>query len=85
MHFHHFQDIKGFLDDAPDGVILFSMGSMLKAISLPKDKLKAFQEVFAELPQKVLWKWENDTMDGMPSNVKLVKWIPQFDTLRKLI
>lgn len=83
MHFHYFQDIKAFMDDAPDGVILFSMGSMLKCISLPKDKLKVFQEVFAELPQKVLWKWENDTMDGVPSNVKLVKWIPQFDSLRK--
>lgn len=70
------------MDDAKDGVILFSMGSMLIGTSFPKDKLQAFQSAFSELKQKVIWKWEDDVMPGAPKNVKLVKWIPQYDILR---
>lgn len=73
------------MDNAKNGVVLFSMGSMLEASSLPVDKLKIFQEVFANLPQKVIWKWEKTTMTDKPDNVKIVPWIPQFDILRKFI
>lgn len=58
------------------------MGSMLIGTSLPKDKLKAFQIVFSGLKQKVIWKWEDDVMPDAPKNIKLVKWIPQYDILR---
>lgn len=72
------------MDSANDGAILFSMGSMLEAVSMPIEKLKIFQEFFAKLPQKVIWKWENENMIDKPDNVKIVKWMPQLDILRKL-
>ncbi|XP_077283771.1 UDP-glycosyltransferase UGT5-like isoform X2 [Arctopsyche grandis] len=75
------KDIKSFLDESEDGVILFSMGSMLNATSMSQDNINAFQYAFSKLKQKVLWKWEDDVMPGAPENVKIVKWIPQYDAL----
>jgi glucuronosyltransferase len=40
-----------------------------------------FMNVFRQLKQKVLWKWETETMPDLPSNVKLSKWLPQQDIL----
>jgi glucuronosyltransferase len=60
------------------------MGSMIRAETLPEDKRDAFLQAFSELPQRVLWKWEGDTLPGQPENVKIAKWLPQFDILSKL-
>jgi glucuronosyltransferase len=54
---------------------------MIRADTLPADKRDAFLQAFAELPQQVLWKWEADTLPGQPKNVKIAKWLPQFDIL----
>ncbi|XP_069682314.1 UDP-glycosyltransferase UGT5-like [Periplaneta americana] len=75
------KDIKDFLDSAKDGVIYFSLGSSVRAESLPTDKRDAFVHAFSELPQKVLWKWEGETLPGKPNNVKTVSWVPQMDVL----
>lgn len=34
------------------------------------------------MPYKVLWKFEDDQMEGKPENVKINKWLPQQDILR---
>lgn len=75
------QDLKKFLDSSPDGIIYFSMGSVLKGSLLPEDKRNAFVKAFAQLKQKVLWKWEGDNLPNKPSNVKIEKWLPQNDIL----
>jgi glucuronosyltransferase len=46
---------------------------------------KAFLEAFSKLKQRVLWKWETDSLPEQPSNVKLDKWLPQSDILGELI
>ncbi|XP_049956948.1 UDP-glycosyltransferase UGT5-like [Schistocerca serialis cubense] len=74
-------DIKNFLDGATDGVIYFSFGSNVKGSTLPEDKRRAFLEAFAQLPQRVLWKWEVDSLPGQPENVMIAKWLPQQDVL----
>lgn len=38
-------------------------------------------QVFGSLKQRVLWKWDKDTMDDLPPNVRLGKWLPQQDIL----
>jgi UDP:flavonoid glycosyltransferase YjiC (YdhE family) len=63
-------------------VIYFCLGSLIRAETLPKDKLEAFISVFSELPQRVLWKIDN--IPGLPNNVKASKWFPQFEILSKL-
>ena len=78
------QDIKKFLDDSEHGVIYFSLGSIVKTNTLAADKRDAFLQAFAELPQRILWKWEADTIPNKPPNVKIARWLPQVDVLRKL-
>lgn len=75
------KDLKDFLDSAKHGVIYFSLGSSVRTETLPADKRDAFLQAFSELPQKVLWKWEGETLPGKPSNVKTVDWLPQMDVL----
>ncbi|XP_067011403.2 UDP-glycosyltransferase UGT5 [Anabrus simplex] len=75
------KDIQTYLDDAKDGVIFFSLGSIVRSDRMSEDRIQLFLEAFAELPQKVLWKWESDSLPGQPKNVKLGKWLPQNDIL----
>lgn len=54
---------------------------MLKAKNLPLDKRDAFVEAFGKLKQKVLWKYENDSLPQKPDNVMITSWLPQRDVL----
>ncbi|CAB3360397.1 Hypothetical predicted protein [Cloeon dipterum] len=71
------KDLQDFMDGAKDGVIYFSMGSVVQGSQMPKDKLNALLEAFTELPQRVIFKWETDEMPDRPKNVKIGKWLPQ--------
>lgn len=64
-----------------EGVIYFSFGSCIRSIDMPEDKLNAFIETFRSLKQKVLWKFENETIKDLPPNVMIRKWLPQNDIL----
>jgi glucuronosyltransferase len=75
------KELDDFLNGAKDGFIYFSMGSHLKASLMPESYRKMFLNVFSKLKQRVLWKWETETMEGLPENVKLSKWLPQQDVL----
>ena len=77
-----FQDIERFLDDSEQGVIYFSLGSIVKTNTISAEKRDAFLQAFAELPQRILWKWESDTIPNKPPNVKIARWLPQVDVLR---
>lgn len=48
---------------------------------MPERYRQLFLNVFSKLKQRVIWKWETEQMDGLPSNVKLNKWLPQQDVL----
>lgn len=74
-------DIQDFLDSATDGVILFSMGSIIKGKDWPIQKRDAFVNAFGKLKQKVLWKYENETLPKNPGNIMISSWIPQRDVL----
>ncbi|XP_055839618.1 UDP-glycosyltransferase UGT5-like [Episyrphus balteatus] len=76
------KDIQQFLDSAEHGVIVFSWGSMVRAESLSPIKLNALLSAFKRLKQKVIWKWENETLPNQPKNVLISKWLPQKDILR---
>lgn len=76
-------EIKAILDSAKDGVIYVSWGSMIRAETLPVDKRNSLLRAFGSFKQKVLWKWENDTLPDQPKNVHIRKWMPQRDILCK--
>lgn len=75
-----FQNIERFISESPKGVILFTLGSIYRGSSLSAEAVQAFKEAFAEIPLRVLWKFE-DHMDNVPNNVLLTQWVPQRDVL----
>lgn len=56
---------------------------------MPKNIKEMFVQVFSRIPQKVVWKWEEDDLvdkdNSLSANVKIVKWLPQQDLLGKQI
>ncbi|XP_022163253.1 UDP-glucuronosyltransferase 2A3-like [Myzus persicae] len=74
------KEILEFIEDAPHGVIYFTFGSVISMESLPENVQSALREVFAQVPQKVLWKYEGEMVDK-PKNVMTRKWFPQRDIL----
>lgn len=76
------QELKNFVEGASHGVILFTLGSLVKGSSLPDQSKQAFINAFARIPQRVIWKFE-DSIDGLSDNVLLSKWLPQRDILGK--
>lgn len=75
------QDLQKYLDDAKEGVVYFSMGSNLKSKYLPIEKKNQILRAFSKVNLKVLWKFEDDTLTGVPKNVRLIKWAPQQEIL----
>lgn len=75
------QDIQEWLDGAEHGAIYFCLGSNLKSKDLPAAKLQEFVKSIGKLKQRVLWKWEADTIPNQPANVLTKKWLPQDDVL----
>ncbi|CAB0016301.1 unnamed protein product [Nesidiocoris tenuis] len=72
------KDLQQLLDNSHDGVIYFSMGTVLKASTLSESKRSAFLKTFAGLKQTVLWKWDG-SLEGKPANVHTSAWYPQRD------
>ncbi|KAJ8720263.1 hypothetical protein PYW07_012306 [Mythimna separata] len=75
------KDLKKFIDESEHGVIYISFGSMLRAASMPKDKLEAIIGAVSQLPQRIVWKWEEKTLPGNPKNIYISNWLPQNDIL----
>jgi UDP:flavonoid glycosyltransferase YjiC (YdhE family) len=75
------EDLKNFLDNATDGAILFSLGSNAKSSLLPDKVIKELLKTFSQIKQRVVMKWETNTLAGKPDNVFISKWLPQDDIL----
>lgn len=74
------KDLQLLLDSSPQGVIYFSMGSVLKSAQLPEKMKKDLISIFADLPYTVLWKFE-EKLDNLPKNVHIQPWFPQTSIL----
>ncbi|XP_075223753.1 UDP-glycosyltransferase UGT5-like isoform X2 [Lycorma delicatula] len=75
------EDIQQYLDNSKNGVIVFSMGSVLLTHTFPEEKRIIFMDTFKQISQNVIWKWENSSLPGQPENVKTFSWLPQRDIL----
>lgn len=74
------EDILEFIEQSPHGVIYFTFGSTIKMSSMPEQIKKALLETFAQIPQRILWKYENE-LEDIPKNMMIRKWLPQRDIL----
>lgn len=65
------------------GFIYVSMGSSVKAAKMPEHLRQLFIRTFAQIPYRVIWKWESGLteMKDLPPNVKIGTWLPQQDIL----
>lgn len=75
------EDFQNFLDSAEDGVILFSMGSMLQASNFEPKQRNAFISAFSKLKQKVIWRYNLPDTDQLPKNILTSQWLPQKEIL----
>lgn len=73
------------MDEADNGVIYISFGSLVKASTMPDDKLKAILGAIAELPYKFIWKWENKDTLMDKNKLYVANWLPQVDILGKFL
>ncbi|XP_051896192.1 UDP-glucuronosyltransferase 2C1-like [Pristis pectinata] len=61
------------------GLIVMSLGSFVS--SLPMQITMQIAEAFAQVPQKVIWRYDGEIPPNIGSNTLLTKWIPQNDLL----
>ncbi|XP_025162999.1 UDP-glucuronosyltransferase 2B9-like [Harpegnathos saltator] len=73
-------DLQNFLDDAPNGFIYVSLGTNVIMTSFPTYVLRAFYEVFASLPYKIVWKF-NGQLPEKFDNIYTATWLPQQSIL----
>ncbi|KAI6179014.1 UDP-glucuronosyltransferase [Aphelenchoides besseyi] len=71
---------KKIFDEAKDGVVYMSFGSVAKSYEMPDKLKKAFLDAFKEFPNvNFIWKYEkpeHKIADGVP-NVYDFDWVPQ--------
>jgi len=76
------KDLEDFIQGSGEhGVIYFSLGTNVRSNNLAEDRKKLLIETFASLPQRILWKFEDEELPEKPTNVLISKWFPQQDIL----
>nr|XP_055062043.1 UDP-glucuronosyltransferase 2C1-like [Misgurnus anguillicaudatus]XP_055062044.1 UDP-glucuronosyltransferase 2C1-like [Misgurnus anguillicaudatus]XP_055062045.1 UDP-glucuronosyltransferase 2C1-like [Misgurnus anguillicaudatus] len=74
------QDLEDFVQSSGDhGVIVMSLGTFFG--QLPDDVAEAIAEAFAELPQKIIWRYKGRRPSALGNNTLKMDWIPQNDLL----
>uniref|UniRef100_A0A2K6QT06 UDP-glucuronosyltransferase n=1 Tax=Rhinopithecus roxellana TaxID=61622 RepID=A0A2K6QT06_RHIRO len=61
------------------GVVVFTLGSMVT--NMKEERANVIASALAQIPQKVLWRFDGNKPDTLGLNTRLYKWIPQNDLL----
>ncbi|XP_073093612.1 UDP-glucuronosyltransferase 2B31-like [Manis javanica] len=62
-----------------NGIVVFTLGSMVSNMS--EERANVIASALAQIPQKVLWRFDGKIPDTLGQNTRLYKWIPQNDLL----
>nr|XP_027775554.1 LOW QUALITY PROTEIN: UDP-glucuronosyltransferase 2B4-like [Marmota flaviventris] len=62
-----------------NGVVIYSMGSMIG--NLMKERAEMIALTLAQIPKKILWRFDGKKPDTLGLNIRLYKWIPEGDLL----
>ncbi|XP_034364684.1 UDP-glucuronosyltransferase 2B17 [Arvicanthis niloticus] len=74
------KEMEDFVQSSGEhGVVVFSLGSMVS--NLTEDKANAIAWALAQIPQKVLWRFDGKKPDTLGPNTRVYKWLPQNDLL----
>ncbi|XP_053675024.1 UDP-glucosyltransferase 2-like [Anopheles nili] len=74
-------DLQMYLDRSENGVVYFSLGTLIRSDSLNQRNINLFLEVFRSLPYDVLWKHDGDLDLNGTANIRMERWLPQQDLL----
>ncbi|KAF7647233.1 hypothetical protein LDENG_00175440, partial [Lucifuga dentata] len=73
-------ELEAFMQSSGQhGVVVMSLGTFVSA--LPHKITEAIAAAFAQLPQKVIWRYVGEPPSTLGNNTLLVKWLPQNDLL----
>lgn len=73
-------DLEDFVQSSGDhGVIMMTLGTLVA--KLPQDLAEEIAAAFAQLPQKVVWRYTGQRPANLGNNTLLVNWLPQNDLL----
>ncbi|XP_041635438.1 UDP-glucuronosyltransferase 2A2-like [Cheilinus undulatus] len=73
-------DLEAFMQSSGEhGVVVMSFGTLVSALS--REVTEAIAAAFAQLPQKVVWKFLGEKPSSLGNNTLLVEWLPQNDLL----
>lgn len=61
------------------GFVVFTLGTMVS--DMPEEMTSVFLKAFAQIPQKVIWRFVGQVPENIPENVKMMEWVPQNDLL----
>ncbi|KAM6150519.1 UDP-glucuronosyltransferase 2B17-like [Erethizon dorsatum] len=74
------KEMEDFVQSSGEhGVVVFSLGSMVT--NMTDEKANVIASALAQIPQKVLWRFDGKKPDTLGPNTRLYKWIPQNDLL----
>lgn len=68
------------MDEAPEGVIYFSLGSYIQPNMLKEHVRRAFEETFKKVKYRVIWK-QSEPVEGATENILQKSWLPQNEIL----
>ncbi|CAG9853563.1 unnamed protein product [Phyllotreta striolata] len=74
-------DLQKFMDEAKEGVVYFSLGTNMAPSAISPEIKGAIMGALGRLKQKVMMKWDEDSVKGKPDNVMIRKFFPQQDVL----
>ncbi|XP_037615442.1 UDP glucuronosyltransferase 5 family, polypeptide G1 [Sebastes umbrosus] len=73
-------ELEAFMQSSGEhGVVVMSLGTLVSA--LPREATEAIAAAFAQLPQKVVWRFVGEKPSSLGNNTLLVDWLPQRDLL----
>jgi glucuronosyltransferase len=75
------EDIKSFIESAEHGVVYFSLGGNLKPSKMKPEKQRDILAALLKLKQKVIWKWDDESLKVDENKFLVRKWFPQDDIL----
>ncbi|XP_054967442.2 UDP-glucuronosyltransferase 2B7 isoform X3 [Pan paniscus] len=74
------KEMEDFVQSSGEnGVVVFSLGSMVS--NMTEERANVIASALAQIPQKVLWRFDGNKPDTLGLNTRLYKWIPQNDLL----
>ncbi|KAK1174543.1 UDP-glucuronosyltransferase 2A1-like isoform X4 [Acipenser oxyrinchus oxyrinchus] len=74
------EDLEKVVQSSGDhGIVVFSLGSMVK--NLTREKANLIASALGQIPQTVLWRYSGEKPETLAPNTRVYDWIPQNDLL----